>query len=478
MLNAQIDVKPSARAAPSGVVIAVAGLTVLGLLLRLACAHGDLWLDEIWSLRNLQHLKNAGDVLWRLPNDNNHLLNSLWLWFVGPDAPTVLIRLELIVVGTLTVPVAAKFCGRSGPAAALTGAALAAGGAIFVQYGSEARGYAGLLLMIFVAAEALENILDAPTPRTRLSFAGAIAIGALFHLTMLAAAATLIAATLLRLAYRGRPPREVVIAGLDLALLGVLGAVPALGLLAASVVNTHLLQAGAQTPFSLAALGHSLVTLYAATLGLPYDLPLSLALLLCAGLTFAAVVFVASERVILPLTCLLLPPFMATLVQAPNVQYARFYLIGVLGLVSLTSNVIAKLWDERRMLGVVLFGFLLALGNFIHVQKLFVFGRGDIRPLVARMEGHGPVRFATNMPVEVWVSLNFYDPRGMLREVLTSDWCMQPPDWFVLSDQPAAEVPTATYGPPRCRTRYDLDMTIPRAPLSGLRFALYRRAKL
>jgi hypothetical protein len=476
VLNARTDLKPSVRAAPSGLAIAVAGLTVLGLLLRLACAHGDLWLDEIWSLRNLQHLKSAGDILWRLPNDNNHVLNSLWLWFVGPDAPSVLIRLESIVVGTLTVPVAAKFCGRNGAAAALTGAALAAGGAIFVQYGSEARGYAGLLLMIFVAAEALENILDNPTPRSRLGFCGAVAIGALFHLTMLPATATLIVAALLRLAYRGRPLREIAIAGLDLGLLGLLGAIPALGLLAASVVNAHLLREGALTPFNLPALGHSLTTLYAATLGLPYDLPAWLALLLCVGLTIAAAVFMASERVILPLTYLLLPPLIATLVQAPNVQYARFFLVGVLGLVTLASDVVAKLWDQRRVSGVILLGVLLALGNAIHVQELFAFGRGDIRPLVARMEARGPSRYATNMPVEVWVSLSFYDPRGMLREVLPQEWCSRPPDWFVLSDQPAAEAPMVTLGPSRCQSRYDLDMIVPRAPLSGLRFALYRRA--
>jgi hypothetical protein len=473
--NAEINVNPCARATPSGLTIAVAGLTVLGLLLRLACAHGDLWLDEIWSLRSLQHLKNAGDILWGLPNDNNHLLNSLWLWLVGANAPPILVRLESILVGTLTVPVAAKFCGRNGPAAALTGAALAAGGAIFVQYGSEARGYAGLLLMTFAAAEALENILESPTSHARLGFAGAVALGALFHLTMLAAAATLIAATLLRLVYRGRPLREVMIVGFDLALFGLLGAMPALCLLAASVLNTHLLQAGALTPFSFTALGHSLVTLFAATLGLPYDLALPLALLFCAGLTLAAGLLLASERVILPLTCLLLPSFMATLVQAPNVQYARFYLVGVLGLVSLASDVIAKLWDERRVIGIFLLGCLLAFGNCLHVEELFVFGRGNIRPLVARMENQGPARFATNMPVEVWVSLNFYDPRGMLSAVQIKDWCARPPDWFVLSDQPAAEVPTTTFGPPLCGTRYKLDLIIPRAPLSGLRFALYRR---
>ncbi len=190
----------------------------------------------------------------------------------------------------------------------------------------------------------------------------------------------------------------------------------------------------------------------------------------------AAVVLIASEAVILPLTCLLLPPLVATLVQAPNVQYSRFFLVGVLGLVILAGDVIARLWDARRVLGVLLLAFLMALGNCIHLGELFVFGRGNIRPLVARMEGHGPASFATNMPVEVWVSLNFYDPRGMLSEVQAQDWRSRPPDWFVLSDQPSAEVPMATFGPPQCRSRYNLDMIIPRAPLSGLRFALYRRA--
>jgi hypothetical protein len=231
--------------------IAVAVLTVAGFLLRLACARGDLWLDEIWSVNHIRGVANAGDILWRLPSTNNHVLNSLWL---GPNAPVVLIRLGSIIVGTLTVPVAAQFCGRSGPAAAITGAALAAGATIFVQYGSEARGYAGLLLMIFVAAEALERFLENPSATARFSFAGAVALGALFHLTMLQAAATLIAATLLRLKFHGRSFAEILVTGLDLGLMGIIGAVPALAFLAASILNTHRIETGALTPFSATAL--------------------------------------------------------------------------------------------------------------------------------------------------------------------------------------------------------------------------------
>ncbi len=453
--------------------IAVAALTVAGFLLRLACAHGDLWLDEIWSVNHIRNLANAGDILWRLPSTNNHILNSLWLWIVGPNAPVVLIRLESIIVGALTVPVAALLCGRSGPVGAITGAALAAGATIFVQYGSEARGYAGLLLMIFVAAEALECFLEKPSTAARFGFAGAVALGALFHLTMLPAAATLTAATLLRSKFRGRSFAEVLVNGLDPALMGIIGAAPALALLAASILNTHRIETGALTPFSVTALTQSLTSLYAATLGLPFDLPLPFALLLCLGLTGLAVLLLTPERLVLPLATLLLPAAFAALTRAPNVQYPRFYLIAVLGLVLLVSDVTQEFWRQRRWAALFgLSGFLL-VGNAIHLEKLFVFGRGNIRPLVARMEHDGATTFGTNMPLETWISLHFYDSRGALTLVQSQDWCARPPNWYVLTDRPGEKLPDA-FGPGGCGGPYRLVMVVERAPLSGLGYALYR----
>jgi hypothetical protein len=461
---------------PPGIFFTVWSLTALGLLLRLAAARGDLWLDEIWSLGNLTHLHNVGEIFWGLPSSNNHLLNSLWLWIVSPHASPVLIRLQSIVVGTLTIPVAAKFCGRRGPAAAVAGAALAASALVFVQYGSEARGYAGLLLMIFVAAEALENFLERPTLGARLGFAGAVAIGALFHLTMLMAAFTLVVATLIRMRANGQTPREIMTAALDLAIASALGALPALALLGLSVLNTHLLLTGVLTPFSLSRLAHGLTTLYAATLGLPFDLPLPLAAGLCAALTAAAAAYVGRERAILPLTCLLLVPIIATLLQAANVQYARYDLIGVLGLVAFLSDVAAKMQSEKRYIMIACLGLLVVLGNSVHVEQLIVLGRGNIEALAARMSRDGAATFASNMPVETWVSLHFYDRHGALTEIEPKDWCAHPPDWFVLTDWPAEESAVGTFGPLECRGRYDADMIVKAAPLSGLRLALYRRA--
>jgi len=458
--------------------LGVVALTIAGFVLRLLCARGGLWLDEIWSIQNLQSISNVGQIFWGISQDNNHVLNSLWLWFVGPDAAPILIRLEAVVLGSLTIPIAAKFCARSGPAAALGGAALVAGSAIFVHYGSEARGYAGLILMIFIAAEVLENFLEEPANhRSRLVFGAAVAFGALFHLTMLTAAFTLIVATLARIYFRSRSPRGVASAAIDLAIPAALGSLPALGFLVAGVLTTHKIQLGDQVPFTFARLARGLATLYEATLGLPYGLPLWLAAAVAIILTGASLFLIPPERRILPLACLLLPPFAAILVQMPNVHIARFHLIGAVGLVVLFADVMARLWTARQAAFALAIGLGLAIGNGLHIAQLLALGRGDYEQFIARMERAGPATYASNMPAEVGRTVRFYDARlgRRLTQVATS--CQTPPDWFILSDDPAGEAARRSFGPPHCAAPFKLDMVMQPAPLSGLRLALYRRAK-
>ncbi len=478
MLYAQRSVKSSDACTARALFWSVAALTAAGFLLRLLCARGDLWLDEIWSIQNLEHIRNVGGIFWGISQDNNHILNSLWLWFVGPNATPVVIRFEAVVLGTLTIPVAARLCARSGPVAAVAGAALVAGSVLFVHYGSEARGYAGLILMIFVAAEVLETFLENPNDhRSRLAFGLAVAFGTLFHLTMLTAAFTLVIATLARIYFATRSPRRLALAAVDLAIPAALGALPALGFLVAGVLNTHKIQLGDQVPFSFARLAHGLCTLYEATLGLPYDLPIWLAAAAAIVLTVAALFVVAPERRILPLACLVLPPVLAALVSLPNVHIARFHLIGAVGLVILFGDVMARLWTARHFAFVVVIGLALAIGNGLHVAQLLALGRGDYQKIVARMESAGSATYGSNMPAELGRTLRFYDRRSALTQVGAADWCERPPDWFILSDDPAGEAAHRSFGPPRCAASFDLDMVMQPAPLSGLRLALYRRAK-
>ncbi|MGH6818950.1 MAG: hypothetical protein ACREC1_09290, partial [Methylovirgula sp.] len=389
-------------------VLGIGALTIAGFLLRVFAARGDLWLDEIWSIQNLQHIGNVGEIFWGISDDNNHLLNSLWLWIVGPDAPPIIMRLEAIVLGTCTILIAAKLCARSGAVAAFAGAALVAGSDLFVHYGSEARGYAGLLLMIFIAAEAIENYLEDPGDhRSRLVFGLAVAFGALFHLLMLMAAFTLIVAALVRI--YSRSPRRLAFAAIDLAIPAIFGAVPALGFLVAGVMNTHKIQLGVQVPFTLARLGRGLTTVFAAIFGMPYGLPLWLGAGVAVVLIGLAVFLLAPERRVLPLACLLLPPALACLLRLPNVHIARFHLIVAVGLVLLFTEAMAKLWGLKQTSLVMAIGILLVVGNGVHDAELLALGRGDYEGIVARMERAGPATYGSNMPAEVGRTVRFYD---------------------------------------------------------------------
>jgi hypothetical protein len=477
MLYAPKSVKSCAVRTSGAFFWGVVALTAVGFLLRLFAARGDLWLDEIWSIQNLQPIDNVGGIFWGISQDNNHILNSLWLWFVGPNATSIVVRLEAIVLGSLTIPVAAKLCARSGAAAGLAGAALVAGAAIFVHYGSEARGYAGLILMIFIAAEALENFLEDPSKnRSRLLVGAAVALGALFHLTMLTAAFTLILATLARIYFATRAAGCVTSAARDLAMPAVLGALPALGFLVAGALNTHKIQLGDQVPFSFARLAQGVTSLYEATLGLPYDLPIWMAAAMAIVLTALGALLIAPERRILPLACLLVPPTLAALVGLPNVHIVRFYLIGAVGVVILLSDLIGRLWSTRHVAFVVAICLALTIGNGLHVAQLLARGRGNYEEVIRRMESAGAATYASNMPAEVGRTLRFYDRRFALTQVTAAIWCRRAPDWFILSDDPAGEAVHRAFGPPQCAAPFNLDMVMQPAPLSGLRLALYRRA--
>ena len=125
--------------------LAVAALTLLGLALRLLAARGALWLDEAWSATFAQEAVTPIGVIWRVNHDNNHILNTLWLQLLGPDATPLAQRALAIATGTAAIPLAAMFCARRSTAAALIAALAFALSPILVTYGSEARGYAPMI---------------------------------------------------------------------------------------------------------------------------------------------------------------------------------------------------------------------------------------------------------------------------------------------------------------------------------------------
>ena len=166
---------------------AVGAIALAGLALRIAAAHGGLWTDEAWSVIYAAEARDPLGVFLRINHDNNHHLYSLWLQAIGTGAPPLLARVPAIVAGTLAIPMAALLIGRRSCIGGIAAAALFACSPILVSFGSEARGYALMLLAALVTLWLVTETVDGgEKPGTRWWLALTAAVGMFSHLTMAA----------------------------------------------------------------------------------------------------------------------------------------------------------------------------------------------------------------------------------------------------------------------------------------------------
>jgi uncharacterized membrane protein len=170
-------------------------VTVLAAVLRAAASFNDLWLDEVWTLWLIAQLVHEPSDIVRgfMRHDNNHLLNTFWMYLLGPHLPSIIYRLPSVVAGSLAVVPAALIGRSSGPLTAVVCGAAFAIDFMLVNLGSEARGYGLMSLFLLIAQwaalERFEGVRrDTPISPIRLRwlpviFGGACILGLLAHLT-------------------------------------------------------------------------------------------------------------------------------------------------------------------------------------------------------------------------------------------------------------------------------------------------------
>lgn len=135
--------------AASGRVYAVLAvcLAVFGFL-RFAASMGDFYIDEIWSFYFSRQLDSPLGV-FSLNHDNNHILNTLYLYIVGGEPffsggrPSfILHRLFSVISGVISLFLIWKIASKRGQVEAFTALILTGLSYPLVIYSSEARGYA------------------------------------------------------------------------------------------------------------------------------------------------------------------------------------------------------------------------------------------------------------------------------------------------------------------------------------------------
>lgn len=326
-------------------------IVATGLILRVLAGWSGLWMDEAWSVLFAQAAQNPFGVFFRLNHDNNHHLNTLWLQIVGMSAPPLLMRAPAILCSTIAIAVAARFSKRDGDAAALMTALLFAISPFFVLYGSEARGYAYVMLAILqLLAETRDWLESGHSRRERMAVIAGL--GCFSHIVMLPALILVAGwAWAARDGFRApvRAAREVGNA-LDLALITGL----ACG--AFIIGGAHLLggmAVGSYNPFRMEDILYGLSQMAGFTLAIDSfgwkDVPNVLfATGIATALAFAGPAPKAGQRW-LWLAFIAAMPAAVILFQPGNTQFGRYYILSAMGLLLLLGNRLGALLEYRHV---------------------------------------------------------------------------------------------------------------------------------
>lgn len=451
-------------------------LALVGLGLRIAGAQGGLWLDEAWSAAFAHKARSPLDIFFVIHHDNNHHLNTLWMYLTGWGAPPMVSRLLAIATGTLAIIVGGAIGLRRGPIQGVLLALFFAITPMLVAYGSEARGYAPMFLaftvMIWVVARWLDH-QQAPAPSLLLALI--TALGMLSHLTMLFA---LIGIGLWATAVlaKGRSFRALIAVTVDLFGLSM---IVAAGILLMAVIIPLLgpvgFQFGGYDPFSLRTLGMGLSVLCEYALGLrgPFAYAILLPLLLLLPLLVPSR---TADRnfFLLCITSLLTVPALFIVAQIANAAFARYQLLTCFGLLLVAAEVIASGWARRgwqRALALVALA-ALVIGQMSITLPIVANRRADpsvaISAMAARAPGGATLFVAHMRDVAV---IGAAAASAGYRIKITEEACPPAPFAFLAAPD-FADLPVSTT---ICDVRYGAVAGRARTELSGMSWRLYRR---
>ncbi|HTW95528.1 MAG TPA: hypothetical protein VMD30_12075 [Tepidisphaeraceae bacterium] len=169
-------------------------LIVAAAAVRLAGIDCQLWLDEIWSITWAQSCKTPWDI-FTIHHDNNHWLNTLWLYFLGAGRPWWVYHVPAEICGIGTVIVGWLIARRRGWWEGLATVILLGGSEFLVEFSSEARGYAPAGFFAILCVSLLDANRAAPRRWKVAAMAAGAGLGILSHLTFIVVLAGLIAAS-------------------------------------------------------------------------------------------------------------------------------------------------------------------------------------------------------------------------------------------------------------------------------------------
>jgi len=461
---------------------AIVALLVMGVGVRLAAVRGDLWLDEIWSIELAKEAGGPLGVFTALHHDNNHYLNTLWLQLLGDHRPSWVYRVAPLLASLLWLVWVGLAVARRNRSEAVLVLLLLSPSYLFVLQGTEARGYALLLLFLVLSWSCLDLEIRGRSGPWGPLFGVFSILGLLAHLSfsvfLLGGAAWVVFGST-RSSGRSH--------GMLRVLVRLFGLPAVIVLLLYWVDGRHIRVGGAPLMNAAEAVGQAT----ALALGLPatgFFLALAPVVLGATAVVelerrrkkgdsewilFAVSIFIAPALALALALALARPPFVA----------ARYFLIPVFLTLLLLAGLLCRWWKEGetgKRVTVALVLVVIVGGNVVQLGRFLTALRGEYAQAVERLAVE-----AANRPISVGSDhdhrnrtvLEFYTrrehPELAVEYIEVGDWEARQPEWLFLHS--FAE---GLYGHPVLKTpagSYALVETYRHYGLSGWDWFLYRK---
>ena len=454
--------------------LAVAALTLIGLALRMIAARGALWLDEAWSATFAQEAATPIGVIWQINHDNNHILNTLWLQLMGPNAHPLAQRALSIVTGTLAIPLAASIAARRGDAAALTAALAFAISPALLNYGSEARGYAPMMAAFLAMLTLIDRGLDdaeRPAPPATLAILALLGMLAQVMMIVPLLAMTGWMGVLLWRRYGFASALRMTVATLGPAL--AVSASVLLVMTLAALAAPHGFTIGSYSPFRLAQWSTGIADATAWTTGIAADdsWPAMFGLFVA---TLMLIVRWQDRRTLFYAVLILAFPLSFALLRVGNAATPRFYLATMIALLLLTADTLGALLAGGRASRIAAAAAiaLFVTGAARLDLKLIAGRRADPGAAITAMRAMAPRGTTVMLPDDRLEPVYRLAARAAgypLRIVRTS--CTPTPMLILDSDHPAVGATLLRL----CSGTYRLFLKRRAEGLSGTNWWLYRR---
>jgi 4-amino-4-deoxy-L-arabinose transferase-like glycosyltransferase len=443
-------------------------------------ARGDLWLDEIWSLDFARDAHSAWDVFTHIHHDNNHPLNTLYLYWLKGNHSSIEYRLLSVLSGVGSVLLVGQIAQRQwGRAEARLAMPFLAICYPLLLYFSEARGYALAVFCALLAYSFWRKWLEENRMATALAFWLASAAGLLAHASfVIASIAFVFGHVIERFEATGRP-------GDAIASVAKLHAVPLAVAGAWYFYFLRTMTIGGGDPSS----GFEVVgTACSYLVGLP-DTPLYRLLAIVALLAFVVLEALSLRRArdgqwafLLGIT--ILAPAVALAASASDNLYFRYFLISFPFVVLFFAHAVCVAWHSwpRKWRWLALAALLVgAAGHLSRDVSLLRNGRGQYSEALSFILVHsepGRVVIASDHDFRNSTVIEFFAPRlpdgGRLVYVDQEQWLEAKPEWLLLHSQDLHYRPMPAFAV-RGVGEYTLLRIFPYSGVSGWTWYLYRR---